>query len=304
VQPRVAVIGPTASGKSAVALAAARHLGIEIISVDSMQVYRGMDIGTAKPTPVERAVVRHHLIDIADPGDDFTVARFRDEHDRVLADLDDRGATALYVGGTGLYLTTVVDGLHLPGEWPDIRRSLEAEASEAGAPALHARLTQLDPLAASRMEPTNTRRVVRALEVCLGSGRPFSSFGPGVGAHPPTPVQQIALRWDRERLTARIHARVREMVAQGLVDEVRRVMSSPMSRTARQALGYKEVIDHLDGHTSLDDAIATIALRTRQFAVRQERWFARDPRVQWLDIDSDPVAEALPAVIAASTRSD
>jgi tRNA dimethylallyltransferase len=303
----VAVIGPTASGKSAVALAAAQELpGLELISVDSMQVYRGMDIGTAKPTAQEQAAVRHHLIDLVDASDTFTVAQFQDELQRVRADLADRAATGLYVGGTGLYLRAVVDGLTLPGEWPDIRADLEAEAERVGAPALHARLAELDPAAAEKMEPTNTRRVVRALEVCLGSGQSFSSFGPGVDTYPESPITQVALRWEREVLTKRIEERVHVMVDRGLIAEVESLLASPggMSRTARQALGYKEVIEHLEGACSLDEAVASIVLRTRQFAVRQERWFARDPRVQWAPISTDPVAEALPLVMRALTRNE
>lgn len=303
----VAVIGPTASGKSAVALAAAQELpGLELISVDSMQVYRGMDIGTAKPTAQEQAAVRHHLIDLVDASDTFTVAQFQDELQRVRADLADRAATGLYVGGTGLYLRAVVDGLTLPGEWPDIRADLEAEAERVGAPALHARLAELDPAAAEKMEPTNTRRVVRALEVCLGSGQSFSSFGPGVDIYPESPITQVALRWEREVLTKRIEERVHVMVDRGLIAEVESLLASPggMSRTARQALGYKEVIEHLEGACSLDEAVASIVLRTRQFAVRQERWFARDPRVQWAPISTDPVAEALPLVMRALTRNE
>jgi tRNA dimethylallyltransferase len=303
----VAVIGPTASGKSAVALAAAQQVpGLELISVDSMQVYRGMDIGTAKPTSHEQAAVRHHLIDLVDASETFTVAQFQDELQRVRADLAERSATGLYVGGTGLYLRAVIDGLTLPGEWPHIRADLEAEAERIGAPALHTRLTELDPAAAEKMEPTNTRRVVRALEVCLGSGQPFSSFGPGVDTYPESPVAQIALRWDRAVLTRRIEDRVTVMVDRGLVAEVETLLSSPggMSRTARQALGYKEVIEHLEGACSLDEAVTSIVLRTRQFAVRQERWFARDPRVQWASISTDPVAEALPLVMRALTRNE
>jgi tRNA dimethylallyltransferase len=303
----VAVIGPTASGKSAVALAAAQQVpGLELVSVDSMQVYRGMDIGTAKPTAQEQAAVRHHLIDLVDASETFTVAQFQDELQRVRADIAERDVTGLYVGGTGLYLRAVIDGLTLPGEWPHIRADLEAEAERIGAPALHARLAALDPAAAEKMEPTNTRRVVRALEVCLGSGQPFSSFGPGVDTYPESPITQIALRWDRDVLTRRIEERVHVMVDRGLVAEVETLLSSPggMSRTARQALGYKEVIEHLEGACSLDEAVASIVLRTRQFAVRQERWFARDPRVQWATISTDPVAEALPLVMRALTRNE
>jgi tRNA dimethylallyltransferase len=297
----VAVVGPTASGKSAVATAAARALGdVELVSVDAMQVYRGMDIGTAKPSASERAEVVHHLIDLVEPGDEFTVAEFQREHARVLADLAARRRRGVLVGGTGLYHRVVIDDLVLPGEWPALRAELLESAARVGPAALHRRLADLDPVAATRMEPTNTRRVVRALEVCLGSGRPFSSFGQGLQAYPPSPVTQIGLRWDRDVLARRIAQRVHEMVAAGLVDEVRRVHAAGMSRTAAQALGYKEVIEHLEGRCGVDEAITATIDRTCQFAVRQERWFRRDPRVRWVDVhDGDPVAAALPTLVAA-----
>ncbi len=294
---RVAVVGPTASGKSAVALAVACELGdVDLVSIDSMQVYRGMDIGTAKPSPAERLRVRHHLLDLVDPHEEFTVAEFQIRYRTVIAEIGAAGRRAILVGGTGLYHRAAIDDLTIPGEWPEIRARLEREAATLGAPALHARLSETDPTAAVRIEPGNTRRVVRALEVCEGSGRPFSSFGPGLDSYPPTPVAQIGLAWDRERLATRIEARVRAMVDAGLLDEVRRVRAAGTSRTAAQALGYKELIDHLEGQATVDEAVGRIVLRTRQFAVRQERWFRRDPRVRWVTIASDPVAEAAPAV--------
>lgn len=298
----VAVIGPTASGKSAVAMAAARHRpDVELVSVDAMQVYRGMDVGTAKPSPHELAEVRHHLIDLVEPSDSFTVGLFQEALGAVRADLQARDRRALYVGGTGLYLRAVVDGLELPGEWPELRAELEADADRVGAPALHDRLVALDPAAASKMEPTNTRRVVRALEVCLGSGRPFSGFGPGVNTYPVTGVAQVGLRWRREALAERIELRVERMLHDGFLAEVERLRALPgvLSRTAAQALGYRELLDHLDGRTSLAEARDLIVVHTRQFAVRQLRWFARDPRIRWVDIQADPVAEALPAVLDA-----
>ena len=298
---RVAVVGPTASGKSAVAMAAAQRLGdVELVSIDSMQVYRGMDIGTAKPTPEERRRVAHHLLDLVEPDADFTVAEFQRAYRSALADIADRGHRAILVGGTGLYQRAVIDDLDLPGEWPDVRARLAAELADVGAAALHARLATIDPLAATRMEPTNERRIVRALEVCEGSGRPFSSFGPGLDAYPSTEVGQIGLAWDRARLSHRIESRVHAMVAAGLVDEVAALTSEPgFSRTAAQALGYKEILDHLRGDCSLDEAVDRTIVRTRQFAIRQIRWFRRDPRVQWVDVDDDPVAAALPVVIDA-----
>src|SRR5205085_2215985 len=189
-RPRhLALVGPTASGKSALALEVARRLpDVELVSVDSMQVYRGMDVGTAKPTAAERAEIPHHLLDLADPTENFSVARFQAEAEAAIAAIERRGHRALLVGGTGLYLQAVVDGLRLPGRWPDVRAELEKEVERepAAVGAMHRRLADADPTAAARIEPGNARRIVRALEVTLGSGQPFSSFGPGLDAYPAT----------------------------------------------------------------------------------------------------------------------
>jgi tRNA dimethylallyltransferase len=299
---RVAIIGPTASGKSALAMSVCRARGdAEIVSIDAMQVYRGMNIGTASPSDEERAAVVHHLIDIVEPDEEFTVAQFQSAYASVMVDLEARSRRAVLVGGTGLYLRAVTDGLTLPGQWPEIRERLEREAEIHGPESLHERLRELDPLAASRMESSNARRVVRALEVIEGCGRPFSSFGPGFDSYPQTDVAQVGLRWPRDVLARRIESRVRSMIAAGWVEEVRSLLDGPrsvsLSRTAAQALGYKEIIDHLHGHLSLEATIEEIVLRTRQFAVRQERWFRRDPRIRWFDIDHDPAAELTPVVL-------
>jgi len=299
----LAILGPTASGKSAVAMALAigergRELGVELVSIDAMQVYRGMDIGTAKPTAAEQSLVRHHLIDLVDATENFTVSRFQAEYRSVMANIETRGGTAILVGGTGLYLRAVVDDLEIPGQWPEVRAELENELETVGPEALHRRLQELDPAAATKMEPTNGRRIVRALEVCLGGGRTFSSYGPGVDVYPPSRVRQVALRWNREVLSRRIESRVLTMVEAGLLDEVTNLHATGLSPTAAQALGYKEMIDHLEGRTSLDEAVATTILRTRQFAVRQERWFRRDPRIEWFTVEDDPVTEVAPRLAA------
>jgi tRNA dimethylallyltransferase len=298
---RVAVVGPTASGKSAVALAVADRCGdVELVSIDSMQVYRRMDVGTAKPTAAERARVPHHLLDLVEPSEEFTVAEFQRAYRAALADIAGRNGRALLVGGTGLYHRAVVDDLDIPGEWPEVRAGLEDELERVGPEPMHGRLARLDPPAAARMEPTNARRIVRALEVVEGSGRTFSSFGPGLDSYPPTDVVQIGLRWDRAVLAARIEHRVHAMVAGGLVAEVEGILATcGFSRSAGQALGYKEIVGHLRGETGLDEAVARIVLRTRRFAVRQLRWFGRDPRVRWIDVDADPVAAVAPSVVAA-----
>ena len=301
---RVAIVGSTASGKSGVAMAVAEQLGdVELVSIDSMQVYRGMDIGTAKPTTDEQRRVRHHLVDVVDATEVWTVADFQDRFRAATADIERRGRRALLVGGTGLYHRAAIDDLDIPGEWPDIRGRLEREVAAHGPEAAHARLASLDPAAAERMEPTNARRIVRALEVTEGSGRPFSSFGPGLDTYPEIDVVQIGLRWDRGALAERIGRRVHLMIEAGLVEEVRDLAATGLSRTAAQALGYKELLDHLTGEISLADAVEQIIVRTRQFAVRQERWFRRDPRVAWVDVESDPVEEAVPRVIEAFVAS-
>lgn len=263
---------------------------MEIVSVDAMQVYCDMNIGTAKPTVDERARVRHHLIDLVDPSDDFTVARFQSEYRGVRADLDERSVTPVLVGGTGLYVRAVVDALEIPGQWPAVRERLEVELDRVGSSELHARLRSLDPSAAAKIEPNNARRVVRALEVTEGSGRPFSSFGPGVDTYPSTDVVQIALRWSREASAQRIAQRVQSMMASGWLDEVDRLAERTLSRTAARALGYHELFEHRAGRLTLDEAVDTIVLRTRQFAVRQERWFRRDPRILWIDMNDDAEA--------------
>ena len=299
----LAIVGATATGKSTLALALARRApAFEIVSADSMQVYRGMDVGTAKPTAGERAAVPHHLVDIADPGEDFSVARFQRAAREALADIEARGRRALLVGGTGLYVRAVVDELDLPGEWPDVRAGLESEAvTDQDVARLHARLATVDPLAASRMAPTNRRRVVRALEVCLGSGRPFSSFGPGLSAYGPTPFRIAGVRVDRPLLDERIAARVDAMMAAGFLDEVRGLAGRPLSRTARQALGYGELLRHLEGEAGLEEAVAGTVRRTRSFARRQERWFRRDPRTTWLGHEGNVLA-LLPGLLGDLTE--
>lgn len=293
----MAIVGSTASGKSAIALAVAEELGdVDLISVDSMQVYRGMDIGTAKPTAAEQRRVRHHCIDMVDASEEFTVADFKPA---VHAAVDAIGAAnrrAILVGGTGLYHRVVIDDFTLPGQFPEVRTELEAiESTEE----LHRRLVDLDPDAAAKMEAGNRRRVVRALEVTIGSGRPFSSFGPGVDSYPPSPVVQIAVRRPREVTAGLVERRVHRMIGDGLVDEVASMYRAGMSRTALQALGYKEIVSSIRGEIRQDEAIDMIITRTRQFAVRQERWFRRDPRVRWIEVGHDPVAEVAPTVIAA-----
>ena len=289
----LALVGPTASGKSSLALALARSRSdIELVTVDSMQVYRGMNIGTAKPSVAEQSEIVHHLLDMCDPDDDYTVARFQRDCFAVLADIEERGKRAVLVGGTGLYLQAITDDLEIPARFPEVRAELELEPDTA---VLFARLESLDPLAASRMEPTNRRRVVRALEVTVGSGRPFSSFGPGLEEYPPAPFPVVGLAMERVVLDQRIAQRYEQQMADGFLAEVQTLVDLPagLGRTARQALGYAELLDHIENGTPLDDALETAVTRTRRFARRQQRWFGRDPRINWIETDGEVSANAL-----------
>ena len=296
----VVIVGPTASGKSSVAMAVAQQQTnsqspVHIVAVDAMQVYRDMNIGTAKPTLSDQSLVPHHCIDLVDSHERFTVAEFKKSATDALSKIDKANGRALLVAGTGLYLTAVIDDLVLPGEFPETRATLEQEPNTA---LLFEQLAQLDPIAIEKIERSNRRRIIRALEVCIGSGRAFSSFGPGTSAYPENGVVQIGLRWNRDRLAQRVADRVYAMMNEGLLSEVTALRNSKdgLSRTAAQALGYKELLLHLDGKMSLDQAVEETIIHTRQFAVRQERWFRRDPRIKWVSISEDPVAEIVPVV--------
>ena len=295
----VVVLGPTASGKSDVAMAAATAVpNVHIIAADAMQVYRRMDIGTAKPTQDDQARVVHYGVDIAEPSERYSVARFVEDVAAARKKISKAGASELIVGGTGLYVTALVDGLSMPGDYPKIRAQLEANRDTE---SLYEQLSELDPEAVKKIDPNNRRRMIRALEVCLGSGKTFSSFGEGIGAYPPVDTVQIGIKWQREALRERIALRVHRMIEAGLVDEVRGIMNEPkgISDTARQALGYKEIIELLERRWTLEEAIDATILRTQQFAVRQERWYRRDPRIKWVEVQNDPIEEVTPLVVAA-----
>ena len=281
----VAIVGPTGSGKSAQALAIARtNDEFEIVSVDAMCVYRGMDIGTAKPTLAERAEVTHHLIDIVDPSDDYTVSRFQADCANAVRAIEQRGKQALLVGGTGLYVRAAVDGLSVPPQFPDVKAELEADPDTA---ALYARLVELDPVAATKMEPTNRRRVVRALEVCIGSGRPFSSYGPGLDVYRPTPFRLVGLWPSRDAMAEAIKQRFVRMLDDGFVAEVAALAQTPVSRTARQALGYRQLFEHVENGRPLAECVDEAVTATVRFARRQRAWFRRDPRIAWFDPETD-----------------
>jgi len=286
------LVGPTASGKSQLALALAERrlaLGelVELITVDSMQVYRGMNIGTASPTAQEQKRVKHHLIDVVDPSEEYSVAEFTRAANDALDDIQSRSGRAILVGGTALYLQALVDNLELPGRFPEVAAALDAEPDTA---ALYQKLCDLDSQAAARMEPGNRRRIIRALEVTLGSGRKFSEFGPGLDAYPETPFILAGLRVERPVLAERIADRYEQQMLDGFLEEVRVLAANPqgISRTAAQALGYRELLSHLAGECSKDEAVATAVDRTRQFAVRQIRWFRRDPRIRFFDYSGNP----------------
>jgi tRNA dimethylallyltransferase len=278
---------------------ARRERDTEILSVDSMSVYRELDLGTAKPTAAVRAEIPHHLIDLVDPSEEFTVAQFQGAAREALVQVEGSGHRALLVGGTGLYVRAVVDDLALPGRWPAVRTELEAGAlTPDGVAALYGRLRDLDPVAATRTTPTNARRIVRALEVTLGSGRPFSSFGPGLERYPPTRFVLIGLRFDPPSVDRRIEERFAGWMDAGLLEEVRGLAARPaaLSKTARQALGYKELLAHLEGHGLLDSAVDEAVRRTRSFARRQWAWFRRDPRIRWVDTHDEAVAAVAAAL--------
>lgn len=277
----------------------ARHLPeLELVSVDSMQVYRGMDIGTAKPTTAHRAEVPHHLIDLADPSEDFTVTRFQGAARTALADIEARGKRALLVGGTGLYLRSVVDELTVPGEYPVARQELQAEPDTR---RLHQQLTGVDPVAAARMEPTNRRRIIRALEVCIGSGRPFSSFGPGLAVYTPSRFDLVGISLPATVVAERIALRYRAQMEAGFLDEVRTLAGRAgrigLSRTARQALGYRQLLAHVEGGVPLDLALDEAVRKTRAFARRQRAWFQRDPRIRWLAPAGDNPVAVVPKLL-------
>lgn len=268
--------GPTASGKTAIGVALAERVGGEIISLDSMALYRGMDVGTAKPSAAERRCVPHHLIDVVDPRQEFSVAQYLTASARLVEEIRARRHEPIFVGGTPLYLKALLRGLSEgpPADW-ELRRRLLAEAQSAGCEALHARLAAVDPASAARLHANDVRRVVRALEVHELTGRPISAWQAEADWTPAAPARRVfALDWPREALAARINQRVDAMIEAGLVDEARRLRErGELSRTASQAVGYAEIFSYLNGECELAMAIEKIKARTRQFAKRQRTWF-------------------------------
>lgn len=295
--PAVALVGTTASGKSAIA----HQLGLEhpdltILCVDAMTVYRGMDIGTAKPTRAEREAVRYELVDLVEPSEEFTLHEYQHAARASAHDAWQRGDAVLYVGGTGLYGRAVLDNFDIPRQYPGVRTTLEQRTDDLAS--LYEQLRVLDPVAASRMEPTNERRILRALEVTLGSGRPFSSYGPGLRTYGPVRVVQVGLRVAFDELDERIDRRFREWMKGGLLEEVRALASRAggLSRTARQAVGYRELLRHVEHDENLEECVRDAITQSRRLARRQRSWFSRDPRIEWFD-DPAPAAARLVEVL-------
>jgi tRNA dimethylallyltransferase len=292
----LAIVGPTAAGKTALALEVAGALDAEVVSMDSALVYRGMDIGTDKPSPPELARVPHHLVDVVPPSHTLTVSEFQSMARAAVAGILARRRLPLLVGGSGLYFRAVVDPLEFPGTDPVVRGRLEQEAAERGAMALHERLGVADPEAATHIHPLNARRTIRALEVLEVTGRPFSSFR--TSWEQPRSLYDltvVGLTEPRPELDRRIDARVESQLARGLVAEVERLVREGLrdSATAVQALGYAQVLAHLDGRLSLQEATDQTKARTRRFARRQLAWFRADPRVTWFTSDAPGAAAHL-----------
>ncbi|MBO3087485.1 tRNA (adenosine(37)-N6)-dimethylallyltransferase MiaA [Cellulomonas dongxiuzhuiae] len=294
----VAVVGPTATGKSDLALDLAQALGAEVVNTDAMQLYRGMDVGTAKLPPDERRGVPHHLLDVLDPLQEASVADYQELARGVLVDLAGRGVRAVAVGGSGLYVRALLDRMEFPGTDPQLRAALEQRVEVEGARALHDELAAADPVAAEGIGPRNARRIVRALEVIALTGRPYSANLPGHEYE--VPAVQIGLDCDRATLDARIERRVERMWDGGLLDEVRLLAAHGMGRTASRAVGYAQALAQLDGELDEQAARAATAAGTRRLARKQMGWFGRDPRVHWLDArDPDLLERALEVVAAA-----
>jgi tRNA dimethylallyltransferase len=297
----LALVGPTASGKSALAVSVAQAIGApaEIVSTDSMQVYRGMDIGTATPSAQEQGGIRHHLLDEWEPSHLVTVAEFQQHARRSIDDIRGRGAEVIVVGGSGLYVSAVLDDLSFPGTEPAVRARLEADLEEVGALAMHERLREVDPAAADAILPTNGRRIVRALEVIELTGEPFVARLPDpVSVYP---AVRVGLGIPRDELDARIAQRVDRMWADGFVDEVRGLAGLADAPTASRALGYQQVLAFLDGSCSEEQARQDTIDATKRFARRQQRWFRRDKRISWIDYDSSTAVDEVLAAWGSDT---
>ena len=303
--PLIVVVGPTAVGKTVTAICLCQDFSGEIVSADSRQIYRGMDIGTAKPTPTQLAASAHHLVDVADPDQTLALAQYQQMAYAAIADVLSRDRVPFLVGGTGQWVQAVVEGWAVPRVPPDhqLRAELQAEANRHGPERLHARLSLVDPAAAAKLDYRNVRRVIRALEVYLKTGTPISQQQQ---AHPPSyRILQVGLTVPREMLYARVDARVDRMMAEGLLAEVRRLVNSGygLDLPAMSGLGYRQIGHHLAGHITLDQAVTLIKKETRRFIRQQYNWFRlNDPTIHWLDASTDP-PEAAPQLVATFLAS-
>jgi len=288
----IVIGGATATGKSELAIAVAKRIGGEIINADSMQLYKGMDIGTAKLTVPQRQGIPHHLLDLVDVSTDVNVAWYQEQARSKIDELLARGIPAVVVGGTGFYIKAILDDLNFPDTDPAVREKITLQAEKIGNDALHQRLAILDPAAAAAIPKENVRRVIRALEVIEITGKPFTANLPRVDSTRYPAALQFGLSMDREKLDVRVDARVDQMFALGLVDEVDTLIGQGLleGKTARAALGYAQVVAMRAGEISLEEAISQTKLATRQYIRRQETWFRRDERITWLDEASDRLA--------------
>ena len=295
----IAIVGPTATGKSTLAIQLALALGGEIVSADSRQVYKYMEIGTAKPSREDRAKVPHHLIDIITPSKDFTLATYQELAFEAIAGIQRRDKLAILVGGSGLYVRAVTGGLSIPKVAPDpeLRRRLEERTAQEGYQSLYNELQNIDPEAAVKIDPRNVRRVIRALEVCITAGVPFSQLQ---RSSPKMSTLIIGLTTSRDDLYRRIDSRVDQMMEHGLVDEVRLLLDRSYSPElpAMSGLGYKQIVSHLKGEISLEEAIQRIKFETHRFARHQYAWFRpKDEHIHWFDIREEPL-EPIRSLIA------
>jgi tRNA dimethylallyltransferase len=294
-QPFVlAIVGPTASGKTPVSLLLAERLNGEIVSADSRQIYKYLDIGTAKPTPADRARVKHHFIDILELGEEYSAGQFGQEARRVIERMFQRGKLPILVGGSGLYVKAVVDGLFEgPGRDPDVRSRLSEQMGREGVGSLLEALRKVDPSAVANMTEVKPRRLIRALEVYAITGKPISEFHAEQETKPKFKAVQVGLDWKRAELYDRINERVDRMIAGGLVDEVKRLRARGYNRhlNALNTVGYKEVFDYLEGSCSLEDAVRLIKQNTRRYAKRQLTWFRADRRIRWVSMSAASLSE-------------
>jgi tRNA dimethylallyltransferase len=293
---KILILGVTASGKSGLSLALAKALDTEIISVDSMKVYRRMDIGTAKPDKDRRQQVKYHLIDVVEPSQSFSVDKFLELTETAIQDISSRGKAVLAAGGTAMYIKALLFGIFDgPGSDEQIRQNLRGQIETVGLAELHKQLADIDPVAAERIHPNDEKRIVRALEVHKLTGKPISSFQNQFDSPPPDDWIVFGIRRDKETESSRINARVKKMVEFGLLDEVKGLLAEdkPLSAQAACAIGYAEMIDHLQGKMDFDEAVEKIKINTRRLAKSQRTWFKRFTNINWIDVKEDDTIETI-----------